>query len=92
MIEGLIADYFLADKGYDSQALVAAAEAKGDDGVDPIGENSLERREYEEVIDEERNKIERLFNQLNRCRRIATRYEKSDRNVLAMLQLAGTML
>jgi transposase len=33
-----------------------------------------------------------LLNRLKNCRRVATRYEKTARNYLAMLQLAGTIL
>jgi hypothetical protein len=44
---------------------------------------------YEKVIYKEWNQIERLFNRLKNCRRVATRYEKRARNYLAMLHLAG---
>ncbi len=92
LIEGLVAEYFLADKGYDSKALVAAAEAEGMTVLIPSRKNSLEPREYDKVIYKERNRIECLFSRLKQCRRIATRYEKRARNFLSMLQLAGTML
>ena len=92
LIEGLNAEHFLADKGYDSKSLVEAAEAEGMTVLIPSRSNSLEPRTYDAVIYKERNQIERLFNRLKNCRRVATRYEKSARNFLAMLQLAGTML
>lgn len=92
LIEGLIAEYVLADKGYDSKSLVEAAEAEGMTVFIPSRSNSLEPRTYDPVIYKERNSIERLFNRLKNCRRVATRYEKTARNFLAMLQLAGTML
>ena len=92
LIDGLVAEYFLADKGYDSKSLVEAAEAEGMTVVIPSRSNSLEPRTYDPVIDKERNAIERLFNRLKNCRRVATRYEKTARNFLAMLPLAGTML
>ena len=92
LIDGLDADHLLADKGYDSRAFVAAAEADGMTVLIPSRKNSLEPRKYDPVIYRERNQVERLFNKLKNCRRIATRYEKTARNYLAMLQLAGTML
>lgn len=92
LIDGLQADYFLADKGYDSRTLVVAAEAAGMTVLIPSRSNSLEPRSYDPVIYRERNQVERLFNRLKNCRRVATRYEKTARNFLAMLQLAGTML
>jgi transposase len=92
MIDGLVAEHLLADKGYDSRNLVAAAEAAGMTVLIPSRSNSLEPRTYDPVIYRERNQIERLFNRLKNCRRVATRYEKTARNYLAMLQLAGIML
>jgi transposase len=92
LIDGLHADHLLADKGYDSRALVAAAETAGMTVLIPSRSNSLEPRMYDRVIYRERNQVERLFNRLKNCRRVATRYEKTARNYLAMLQLAGTML
>lgn len=92
LIEGLVAEHFLADKGYDSKSLVAAVEGEGMKVLIPSRKNSLEPRPYDRVIYKERNQIERLFNRLKQCRRVATRYEKTARNFLAMLQLAGTML
>ena len=37
----------------------------------------------------ERNRIERFFNRVKHCRRIATRFEKHAANYLAMLKLAA---
>ena len=74
LIDGLVAEYVLADKGYDSKSLVEAAEAEGMTVVIPSRSNSLEPRTYDPVIYKERNAIERLFNRLKNCRRVATRY------------------
>jgi transposase len=92
LIDGLHAEYFLADKGYDSGALVDAAEAAGMTVVIPSRRNSLNPRSCDRVLYRERFRIEQLFNKLKNCRRIATRFEKTARNYLAMLQLGGTML
>lgn len=92
LIDGLVGDHLLADKGYDSRSLVAAAEAAGLTVLIPSRSNSLEPRTYDPVIYRERNQVERLFNRLKNCRRVATRYEKTARNYLAMVQLAATML
>ena len=92
LIKGLDGKNLLADKGYDSRSVVAFAEHAGMDVIIPSRSNSLEPRDYDPVLYRERNQIERLFNRLKNCRRVATRYEKTARNFLAMLQLAGTML
>jgi len=92
LFEGLSGKHLLADKGYDSQGLVAAAEAAGMIVRIPSRSNRLNPRSYDPAIDRERNQIERLFNRLKNCRRVASRYEKTARHYLAMLQIAGTML
>lgn len=92
LFDGLFGKHLLADKGYDSQSLVTAAEAAGMVVLIPSRSNSLKPRAYDPAIYRERNQIERLFNRLKNCRRVASRYEKTARNYLAMLQIAGTML
>lgn len=92
LFDGLSGEHLLADKGYDSRSLGAAAEAAGLVVLIPSRSNSLNPRTYDPVIYRERNQIERLFNRLKNCRRVATRYEKTARNFLAMIQIAGTML
>jgi transposase len=39
-----------------------------------------------------RNRIERFFNTMKRCRRVATRYDKLAANYLALVQLASIRL
>ena len=92
LFDGLFGTHLLADKGYDSQSLVTAAEAAGMIVLIPSRSNSLNPRTCDPAIYRERNQIERLFNRLKNCRRVASRYEKTARNYLAMLQIAGMML
>ena len=40
----------------------------------------------------ERNRIERFFNRIKQCRRVATRYDKLAANYLAFVQLASIRL
>jgi len=40
----------------------------------------------------ERNRVERFFNRLKHCRRVATRYEKLAATFLAMIKLAAIRL
>jgi transposase len=39
-----------------------------------------------------RNRIERFFNRIKQCRRVATRYDKPAANYLAFVQLASIRL
>jgi transposase len=45
-----------------------------------------------EVIATPRNLVERFFNKIKQCRRVATRYDKLAANYLAFIQLASIRL
>ena len=94
--EGLLGDHrpeaVLGDKGYDSDAFVAAVEARGAEAVIPPRKNRVDPRDYDKVVYKERNKVERCVSVLKQCRRVATRYEKTARNFLGMVLLAATMI
>ena len=42
--------------------------------------------------DRARNLVERFFNKIKQCRRVATRYDKLAANYLALMQLASIRL
>jgi transposase len=82
----------IADKGYDSKAVVQAVEARGAEAVIP----TLSTRKEQRVIDKERykqrNVAERFWAKVKQFRRVATRYEKTGRNYLAFVQVASIMV
>ena len=92
LIEGIPAEQVIADKGYDSEAVVEMIEEQGGTAIIPSKCNRKNPRPHDRTTYQERNRIERLINRLKQCRRIATRYDKTSRNFLAFLYLAGTML
>ena len=47
---------------------------------------------FDKSIYRQRNQVERCFNRLKQCRRIATRYEKKAENYLAIVTLASIMM
>jgi len=77
-----------ADKGYDSDAFVAAVEATGARAAIPPKANRKVKREVDWWIYGTRNLVERLINRLKQCRRVATRYDKLARNYLGFVQFA----
>jgi transposase len=79
----------IADKGYDSDRFIEAIEATGAEAVIPPRSNRLEQRSYDKEAYKERNVVERFFSVIKQYRRVATRYEKTARNFLAMVQLAS---
>jgi transposase len=82
----------IADKGYDSDALVDVIRQRGAQAVIPPRENRKQPRKYSKRRYRDRNLIERFFNRLKHYRRIATRYEKTARNFLAFVHLASTLV
>jgi transposase len=92
LLEGYEPEAVIADKGYDSDAVVNAIKAKGAQAVIPPRENRLEQRDYDKDLYKERNQVERFINRLKQYRRIASRYEKTGRNFLAFIYLASIMI
>ena len=92
LIEGLSAEFILADKGYDSNEFMKAIEMSGAQPVIPPKSNRLNQRAYDKEVYKERNLIERLFQKLKNFRRVATRYERLARNYMGMLQIAAVMI
>ena len=80
-------DALLADKGYDSDALVETLEQRGITPVIPPKANRREPRKTDFALYRERNLVERFFCKLKQYRAIATRYDK-----LANTFLAGVAL
>jgi transposase len=82
------AEAVLADKGYDSDAIVEHIEATGAKAVIPPKRNRKVQREYDKTLYKQRNRIERCFSKLKHFRRFATRYEKSKTCFQALVALA----
>jgi transposase len=76
------------DKAYDSNAIRAKLDAKGIEPVIPPKANRLEILVYDKEQYKLRNKVERLFNKLKQCRRMATRYEQLTAPFLGFVILA----
>ena len=89
LIENQQADYVIADKGYDSQAIVDAIKSKGAEPVIPARSHRKASRDYDRYIYKERNAIERMFNKIKQFRRIATRYDKLAIAYLSFLHVAA---
>ena len=92
LIKGMSPDMVIADKGYDANHFVEAIEANGAQPVIPPRSNRLTPREYDRHWYKDRNLVERFFNRIKQFRRIATRYEKLDRNFNAMISVVCAMI
>ena len=92
MLEGLKAEFVVADRGYDADYVVAAIQKIGAEAVIPPKKNRKVLRAYDEHLYKERNLVERLFNKLKNFRRVATRYDKLDVIFLAFIHLTSIYL
>lgn len=83
---------FLADRGYDADAIRAEIAAAGVEAVIPAKSNRRNPAQHDRVKYKWRNQIERLFNKLKNWRRVATRYDKTRESYLGFVALASIKL
>ena len=83
--------YLIADRGYDSDPLVAALAARGTCAVIPPRRKRRHPRAYDAARYAQRHPVERLFSRLKQFRRVATRYDKLDAHFLAFVHIAATV-
>ena len=81
----------LADKGYDSGALVEHVRGLGAEPVIPSKKNPKEQRAVDRELYKDRNKVERFFGRIKHYRRLATRYDKSALSYASFLHVASIM-
>lgn len=85
-------DTYAGDKAYSRQEIRHLVRQHGTTPVIPQRRNEKRRFRFNRGLYRERNRVERLINQLKQYRRIATRYEKYAVNYLAMLILGAIRL
>jgi transposase len=87
LIEGLTAENLLADKGYDTDAIIQMATEQGMKAQIPPKINRKEQRHYDKEIYKLRHLVENAFLHLKRWRGIATRYAKCTASFLAAVHI-----
>ena len=87
LTEGIEAEVLLADRGYDSDAIVSHAEEAGMEAVIPPSKNRRIQREYDKELYKLLHLVENAFLQLKRWRGIATRYAKNATSFLAAVHI-----
>jgi transposase len=92
LIDGLSAEYLLADRGYDTNAIVETAIKSDMQVVIPPKRNRKEQREYDKHIYKLRHLVENAFLHLKRWRGIATRYAKNTSSFVAAVQIRCILL
>jgi transposase len=80
---------FIADKAYDANHVIEAAEKKEMTVVIPSKANRTVQREIDRHLYKERHLVENFFCKIKRYRRVATRYEKTATNYLGFVLFAS---
>ena len=92
LVEGITAENLLADRGYDSDAILDQARKQGMTPVIPPKKNRKVQREYDKERYKLRHRIENAFLHLKRWRGIATRYAKNTASFLAAAHIRCLVL
>ena len=82
----------LADRGYDADWIRTLAAERGAWANIPPRRNRNDPICFSPHLYRARNLVERFFNKIKHCRRVATRYDKLAANYLAFVQLASIRL
>jgi len=86
-IEGISAGNLLGDKGYDGDAIIAAAKSMGMNVVIPPRSNRKIQRGYDKYTCKLRHLAENAFMWLKMWRGIATRYAKTTQSFLSAVHI-----
>jgi transposase len=82
----------MADAAYDADHFRAAIAQAGAIAVIPSNPSRAIKPPFDTDLYKERHLIECCFSKLKQFRRVATRYEKTARNYLAVITIAATIL
>jgi transposase len=85
-------DAVLGDAAYDADDFRADVAEVGAVAVIPNNPSRTKKHPFDKEIYKERHLVECCFSKLKQFRRVATRYEKTARNYLAVVTLAATIL
>jgi transposase len=92
LVEGFATGWVIADTAFDSDDFRAGLAEQGIGTVIPSNKSRSRPIPYDQHLYKERHLVECFINKVKHFRRIATRYEKTARNFLAMVSLACTMI
>jgi len=82
-------EVWLADRGYDSDAIREDVRARGGTPERPTKKNRRMQHSVDGAIYALRNRIERFINRLKNRRRVATRYDHTASSFLSFAMLAS---
>ena len=92
LIEGLPAQVVMADTAYDADHLRQAIADKGAIAVIPNNPSRAIKHPLDKHLYAQRHLVECCFSRLKQFRRVATRFEKTANNYLAVVTIAAIVL
>ena len=92
LIADIAAQYLLADRGYDTNAVVAGTMVPGMETVIPPRSHRKEPRYYDRDLYRLRHLVENAFLNFKQWRGVATRYAKRAASFLAICQIRALAL
>jgi transposase len=92
LIDGLPAKVVMADTAYDADHFRQAIAEKGAVAVIPNNPSRAQKYPLDKHLYAQRHLVECCFSKLKQFRRVATRFEKTARNYLAVVTLAAIVL
>ena len=92
LFEGASADVVIADTAYDADHIREAIAKMRAEAVIPNNPSRALKYPIDSHLYAQRHLIECCFSRLKQFRRVATRFEKTAQNYLAVVTIAATML
>jgi len=92
LLQGQKAEIVIADTAYDADHFRAEIEKIGAVAVIPNNPTRTKKFPLDKAAYKERHLVECCFSKLKQFRRVATRYEKTAKNYLAVVTLAAIIL
>jgi len=91
-MEGAPAEFVIADAAYDADHIRDAVAEKGAEAVIPNNPSRALKHPIDKHLYAQRHLVECCIGKLKHFRRVATRYEKTARNYLAVVTIAAIVL
>jgi transposase len=92
LVTDFVAEYVIADKGYDSEAFVLRLKEQDSEAVIPSRTNHKVQREIDRHLYKERHLIENQIGKLKHFRRVFSRFDKLAKNYLSFIYFASSVV